>query len=332
MPASATHRLYAGFGDIKLFAGTACPDLANKIAQHLGLPLSGRDISHFPNDNLFVRLHNSVRGQDVYVIQTTSRPVHRNLMELLIMMQTMRLDSAGRITAVVPYLCYARSDKTDKPRVPITARLVADMIEIAGADRYMTLDLHAGQIQGFFSISGDVLSAYHILRGYVSSLLPNMTSPVVVTADLGFAKKGRNFAADIGAPIAFVEKRRSGNEGQSLPEALTLIGSVEGHDVIIVDDEVDTGGSMCEAAHLVKEKGALDVYGVFVHAVFSDPAVERLANTPVLRFITTDTVPIPVEKRERLGERLKILSVAPLLGEVIRRAHEGRSVGEMFNE
>jgi len=250
----------------------------------------------------------------------------------LIMMQTMRLDSAGRITAVVPYLCYARSDKTDQPRVPITARLVCDMIEIAGADRYMTLDLHAGQIQGFFSIPGDVLSAYHILYAYINSLLPKMNSPVVVTADLGFAKKGRNFAAGIGAPIAFVEKRRFGNEGHIQTEALTLIGSVEGHDVIIVDDEVDTGGSMSQAAHLVKDKGARDVYMVFVHPIFSDPAVERLAASPVAQIITTDTVPIPVEKRDRLGNRLTILSVAPLLGEVIRRAHEGRSVGEMFNE
>ncbi len=332
MPGTLSHCLYAGFGDIKLFAGTSCPDLANKIAQHLGLPLCGRDISHFPNDNLFVRLHNSVRGQDVYVIQTTSRPVHRNLMELLIMMQTMRLDSAGRITAVVPYLCYARSDKTDQPRVPITARLVCDMIEIAGADRYMTLDLHAGQIQGFFSIPGDVLSAYHILSEYMNSILPNMTSPVVVTADLGFAKKGRNFAAGIGAPIAFVEKRRFGNEGHIQTEALTLIGTVEGHDVIIVDDEVDTGGSMSQAAHIVKEKGARDIYMVFVHPILSDPAVERLEGSPVVQFITTDTVPIPAKKRERLGNRLTILSVAPLLGEVIRRAHEGRSVGEMFNE
>jgi ribose-phosphate pyrophosphokinase len=332
MPNIVTHNPCTGYGDIKLYAGTACPDLANKIAQHLGLPLSGRDISLFPNDNLFVRLHHSVRGQDVYVIQTTSRPVHQNLMELLILMQTMRLDSAGRITAVVPYLCYARSDKTDQPRVPITARLVCDMIEIAGADRYMTLDLHAGQIQGFFSIPGDVLSAYHIITAHLRSMLPELKDPVVVTADLGFAKKGRNLAAGIGASIAFVEKRRFGDEEHLQTEALTLIGSVDGHDVIIVDDEVDTGGSMAQAALLAKEKGARDVYLVFVHPILSNPAVERLEAAPVVQIITTDTVPIPEEKRDRLGEKLTILSVAPLLGEVIRRAHEGRSVGEMFNE
>ncbi len=157
------------YGEIQLFAGTGCPDLAGKIANYLKLDLREREITLFPNENLFVRLHRSVRGQDIYVIQTTSRPVHRNLMELLILLQTMRLDSAGRVTAVVPYMCYARSDKKDKPRVPITARLVADMIEIAGADRYMTLDLHAGQIQGFFSIPGDVLTAFHILTEYIQA-------------------------------------------------------------------------------------------------------------------------------------------------------------------
>lgn len=318
------------YGEIKLFAGTACPDLASQIARYLGLPLTSREVTLFPNDNLFVRLHQSVRGQDVYVIQTTSRPVHRNLMELLIIMQTMRLDSAGRITAVIPYLCYARSDKKDMPRVPITARLVADMIEIAGADRYMTLDLHAGQIQGFFSIPGDVLTAFHILTEYVQDLRPMLKDPVVVAADLGFAKKGRNFAASLDAPIAFVEKRRSGDDAR--PAALTLIGSVEERDVIVVDDEVDTAGSLSQAVQLVKEKGARDVYAVFVHPVFSDPAVDRLSRLPLKEIITTDTVPIPPEKSARLGDRLRVLSVAPLLGEVIRRAHEGRSVGELFNE
>ena len=189
MPSNKQPRDCGMYGEINLFAGTGCPDLAAQIAKYLQLPLGGREVTLFPNDNLFVKLHQSVRGQDVYVIQTTSRPVHRNLMELLIMLQTLRLDSAGRITAVIPYLCYARSDKKDMPRVPITARLVADMIEIAGADRYMTLDLHAGQIQGFFSIPGDVLTAFHILTDHIRNLLPAMKDPVVVAADLGFAKK-----------------------------------------------------------------------------------------------------------------------------------------------
>ncbi len=286
-------------------------------------------MTHFPNDNLWVQLQGSVRGQDVYVIQTTSRPVHRNLMELLITLQTLRLDSAGRVTAVVPYLAYARSDKKDKPRVPITARLVADMIEIAGADRYMTLDLHAGQIQGFFSIPGDVISAFHILLDHVRKSLPEMRNPVVLTADLGFAKKGRNFAADLDLPIAFVEKRRS---KKRYTEALTLIGDVEDRDVIVIDDEVDTGGSVSHAVELAKEYGANDIYLVFVHPVFSPPAAKRLAALPLKRIITTDTIPIPPETRELLQDKLQVCSVAPLLAEVIVRAHQGRSVGKMFNE
>lgn len=318
------------YGDVKLFAGTACPMLAGRIASYLNLELCGRDIIVFPNDNLFIKLHGSVRGQDCYVIQTTSRPVHRNLMELLILLQTLRLDSAARISAVVPYYCYARSDKKDQPRVPITARLVADMIEVAGADRYVTMDLHAGQIQGFFSIPGDVLTAFHILNDYLKALQPSMKDPVVVTADLGFAKKARNFAAGMNIPLAFIEKRRSGNDAKA--EALTLIGDANGRDVIIVDDEIDTGGSIAQAVNLVKSCGARNVYVSFVHPVFSLNAAQRLSALPVTQFITTDTIPIPPADAALFGDRLKILTVSALLGEVIRRANEGRSVGEMFNE
>ncbi len=320
----------AMYGEIKVFAGTASPELAKAVADYLDLPLSGRDVYHFPNDNLMVKLHSSVRGQDVYVIQTTSAPVHRNLMELLITLQTLRLDSAARITAVVPYLCYGRSDKKDQPRVPITARLVADMIEIAGADRYITLDLHAGQIQGFFSIPGDVLTAFHMLAEYINGKKAQMKDPVVVTVDLGFAKKGRNFATAIDVPMAFIEKRRKGNDATA--EALTMIGDVRGRDVVLVDDEVDTAGSMSQAVQVLKAHGARDVYTVFVHPILSHPAVERLAALPVKEIITTDSVPISPEKRAVLGDKLTVLSVAPLLGEVIRRVHQGRSVGEMFDE
>ena len=330
MTHSKTHEMKV-YGQIKLYTGTASPELAENIANYLGIELCGRDIIEFSNDNLFVKLHSSVRGQDVYVIQTTSAPVHRNLMELLILLQTLRLDSAARITAVVPYLCYGRSDKKDQPRVPITARLVADMIEVAGADRYMTLDPHAGQIQGFFSIPGDVLTASHLVIDHVrTKLRPILKDPVVVAVDLGFAKKGRNFAADIEAPIAFIEKRRAANDSNA--QALTLIGDVKKHDVIVVDDEVDTGSSMIQAVNLVKEKGAEDVYMTFIHPLLSAHASERLAALPIKQFITTDTVPISHKNRHLFGERLTIISVAPMLGEVILRAHEGRSVGEMFNE
>lgn len=318
------------YGGVKLYAGTSCPELATRIATHMDLPLMERDIIQFPNDNLFVQLHSSVRGQDCYVIQTTSVPVHRNLMELLILLQTLRLDSAARVTAVVPYLCYARSDKKDQPRIPITARLVADMIEVAGADRYMFLDLHAGQIQGFFSIPGDVLTAFYILIDYLKAKKTHMLNPVVVTADLGFAKKARNFAVSLDVPLAFIEKRRASNDSRA--QALTLIGDVQGRDVIIVDDEVDTGGSMVQAVNLAKKNGARNVFMIFVHPVFSADAVDRLSVLPVTEFITTDTIPIAPEKMSKFNGRLTVLSVAPLLGEVILRANEGRSVGELFNE
>ena len=319
------------YGGIKLFVGTGSPELGQKIASYLSLPVSEREVVEFPNENLFVKLGGSVRGQDVYVIQTTSSPVHRNLMELLIMIQTLRLDSAARITAVIPYLCYGRSDKKDQPRVPITARLVADMLEVAGADRYMTLDPHAGQVQGFFSIPGDVLTASHLLIDHIcQNMRADMHDPVVVSVDLGFAKKGRNYAADMDMPIAFIEKRRSGNDAKA--EALTLIGDVKDRDVIIVDDEVDTGGSIAQAVGVVKKNGARNVYLAFVHAILSDNGAERLASLPIKHIITTDTVPLCVEKLKALAGRLTVLSIAPLLGEVIMRAHEGRSVGEMFNE
>jgi ribose-phosphate pyrophosphokinase len=205
------------------------------------------------------------------------------------------------------------------------------MIEAAGADRYMTFDPHAGQVQGFFSIPGDVLTASHMISDHIKNNMFNqMTSPVVVATDLGFAKKGRNYALDMDIPIAFIEKRRAGNDSQA--EALTLIGDVKDRDVIIVDDEVDTGGSIAQAVSVVQKHGARDIYLAFIHSIFSLDAVEKLAALPLKQIITTDTVPIPPEKMDLLGERLTVLSIAPMLGEVILRAHEGRSVGEMFNE
>tara|TARA_B100001123_G_scaffold450823_1_gene624234 strand:- start:5304 stop:6284 length:981 start_codon:yes stop_codon:yes gene_type:complete len=315
------------YGEIRLYAGSSCPVLAQEISDYLGVPLSGRDLIRFPNENQFCRLHASARGQDVYVIQSTASPVNDNLMELLIMLQTLRLDSVGRLTSVVPYLCYSRSDKKDQPRVPIAARLVADMIEVAGSDRYMTLDLHAGQIQGFFNIPGDVLTAFHMLSAHFQKLRDDMKDPVVVTADLGFAKKGRNFAAKLDMPIAFIEKRRKRNEPKS--EIVGVIGDVSDRDVIIVDDEVDTAGSVTQALEIVKKQGARDVYLSFVHAILSDPAFERLSKADFKSIVTTNTVHIPNEK---ILPNMTVLSIAPLLAEVILRAHEGRSVGEMFNE
>lgn len=315
------------YGEIVLYAGSACPELAQEISDILGVPLSGRDLVRFPNSNIFCRLHSSARGQDVYVIQTTAPPVNDNLMELLIMLQTLRLDSVGRLTAVVPYLCYARSDKKDQPRVPITARLVADMMEVAGAMRYMTMDLHAGQIQGFFSIAGDTLTAFHLLSSYFKERSRSMHQPVILTADLGFAKKARNFAAKLNIPMAFIEKRRAGNDSSA--EALTIVGDVNDRDVIIVDDECDTAGSVTQACRIARENGAREIYLSFVHAVLSGPAVERLRDANLREIVTTNTIPVPLEKRL---PNMNVLSVAPMLAEVILRAHEGRSVGELFNE
>ena len=312
-------------GDIKLFAGSASQELAQEISDHLSIPLSGYDLVQYSNENLFVRLHGSVRGQDVYLIQSMPPPVHRNLMEMLIMVDCLKRDSAGRITAVFPYMAYARSDKKDQPRVPITARLVADMIEVAGADRYITIDLHAGQIQGFFSIPGDVLTAFHMLSDYF--LTKELERAVVATADLGFAKKGRNFAAKLGTPLAFVEKRRAREDPRA--KATTIIGDVAGRDVILVDDEVLTAGSACEAIQILRDHGALDVYLSFTHGLLVPPAIENLTSQDIAEIVTTNTVPIPASKRL---PNMKVLSVASLLGDVILRAHEGRSVGELFNE
>ena len=326
-----SHHEIKMYGEIKLYTGTGSPELSQKIANYLNQQLSPREVIQFPNENIFVKLKSSARGQDVYVIQTTSSPVHYNLMELLIMIQTIRLDSAARITAVVPYLCYGRSDKKDQPRVPITARLVCDMIESAGADRYMTFDPHAGQIQGFFSIPGDVLTASHMVTDYINkNMRAQMNKLVVVATDLGFAKKGRNYAHDLNAPIAFIEKRRTANDSKA--KALTLIGNVRGRDVLIVDDEVLTGGSIEQAVGVVKKNGARNIYLAFIHPIFSEDAAKRLAKLPIKHIVTTDTVPISPKKMKPLKGRITVLSIAPMLGEVIRRAHEGRSVGEMFNE
>ena len=318
------------YGGIKLYAGSSCPDLAEAIASHLEISLCKTTITTFPNENLFVKLHSSVRGQDCYVIQTLSSPVHTNLMEMLILIQTLRLDSAGRITAVFPYMCYSRSDKKDQPRVPITARLVADMIQIAGADRYMTLDLHADQIQGFFSIPGDVLYASHVLIDYLIEVKNKMKNPVLLSPDLGFAKKARNYAAQLNVPLAFIEKRRILSPDN--PEVLTLIGDVKGKDVILLDEEVSTGKTIINAVNVATDNGAKSVVVVFIHPILAGDAVDQMVKLPVTEFITTDTIPIPEEKKKKFGKRLQIISVANLLGDVIRRANEGRSVGEMFNE
>jgi ribose-phosphate pyrophosphokinase len=315
------------YGQIKLLAGTGGVALGTSIAEYLEIPLSGRDIIRFSNENIFVKLQESVRGQDVYLVQSLTSPLSDNILELLIILNTLKLDSAGRITVVMPYFPYGRSDKKDQPRVPITARMLADMIQVAGADRYMTIDLHAGQIQGFFSIPGDVLTAYHLISDHFVE--KQLTNAAVVSTDLGFAKKGRNYAAKLGMPLVVVEKRRTGNKDKT--EVMSLLGDIRGMDAIIIDDECDTGGTMVEAINCVINHGARDVYVAFTHPLLSGNAVDKLANAPIKEIVTTDTLPISAEKRAKLPN-MTVLSVAPLLAEVILRAHDGRSVGELFRE
>ncbi len=313
------------FGNISLFCGSGSHELGREIADYLKIRLGRYTRTVFSNENIFIRLNESVRGQDVYLVQTMCSPVHDNFMEMLIMVDTLMRDSAARINVVIPYLSYSRSDKKDQPRVGITARLIANMIEVAGADRYMTIDLHAGQIQGFFNIPGDALTAFHLLSDYVlDKQIPDL---VVVSADLGFAKKGRNWAEKLGAPHAIIEKRRVDNKER--PEALSIIGDVAGRNVLLVDDEVLTAGSAMNAVEAIRAYGARDVYFAFSHPLMPDIGYERLASLNLKEIICTNTLPVPVEKRL---PNMTVLSVAPLLAEVILRAHAGRSVGELFDE
>ena len=311
------------YGELALISGRANPEFAEQISCALQVPLHEVDIFSFPNENIFVQLQQTVRSMDAFIIQPTCSPVNDNVMELLILIDTVRRASAGRITAVVPFLSYARSDKKDKPRVPITARLIADMIGTAGADRFMTVDLHAGQIQGFFDIPGDELSAFPLLSQYFAG--KRISDLVVVAADLGFAKKARNLAETLGAPVAFVEKRREGRN----TECLTVIGDVQGKNVLIVDDEVDGGGTITGAAHILRDSGARDVYACFVHPTFSGDAVKKLAKANFIEIVCTNTEPIPEEKKL---PNMKIIPLGPWLAKVIDAVHRGLSVGKTLKE
>jgi ribose-phosphate pyrophosphokinase len=324
------------FGKMKIFCGDVSSQLGEEIVQIIGdntkypeyneIELGTFTKNVFSNENVFIRLNESVRGKDVYYIHTMASPVHDNIMEMLIMIDALKRDSAWRINLVVPYLSYTRSDKKDQPRVPITARLIANMIETAGADRYITIDLHSGQIQGFFNIPGDALTAFHLLSDYVKQNY-DLSNLAVVATDLGFAKQGRNWAAELGVPLAFVEKRRVDNAER--PKAMSLIGDVQGKNVLLVDDEVNTAGSIVNAVDVVREAGAKDVSFAFTHPFFADIAFERFKDLNLKEIIFTNTIPIDESKRL---PNMKTLSTAPMLAEVIMRAHEGRSVGELFDE
>jgi ribose-phosphate pyrophosphokinase len=312
------------YAEITIFTGNSNPKLAQDICDYISIPLGRADVFEFSNENIFCKINESVRENDVFVIQSLSSPVNRSIMELLIMIDALKRASAGRITAVVPYFAYGRTDKKDQPRVPITARLLADMITVAGANRVLTVDLHAGQIEGFFNISVDNLTAMHLMADYYRSL--SLRNIVVVSPDLGNAKRARNFAELLDAPLALVEKRRMGNSDRS--SVLNLIGSVEGKTAILIDDEIDTAGSMTQAAETVRQNGATEIYASCVHGVLSGSAIERLRNSCIKELIISDTIPLSPDKRL---DKIRVLSVARLMGECIMRVHTGTSVGALFN-
>jgi ribose-phosphate pyrophosphokinase len=309
--------------ELKVFSGNAHPSLAKAIADYLGIPLGKCEVMQFSNENTFVRILENVRERDVFIVQSMSSPVNSHIIELLIMIDAFKRASAKRITAVIPYYAYGRSDKKDQPRVPITARLIADLLTVAGANRVLTVDLHKQQIQGFFNIPVDELTAEYLLSDYIKKKIANHL--VVVAADFGITKSARDVAERLGAPLAIMEKRRLGNVDKT--EILTVIGDVVGKTAVIIDDEIDTAGSIVGVVTTLMEQGAKEVYACATHALFNGPAIKRLSLCPVKEVVVTDTYPVPSDKRI---DKITVLSVAPMLGEAIRRIHTGQSVGAMF--
>ncbi|TMC84507.1 MAG: ribose-phosphate pyrophosphokinase [Chloroflexi bacterium] len=309
--------------ELSIFTGNANRQLAGAICRELRIPLGDADVFQFSNENIFVKINENVRGRDVFVVQPFSAPVNRSIMELLIMIDALKRASSARITAVIPYYAYGRTDKKDQPRVPITARLIADCITVAGAQRVLTMDMHAGQIQGFFNIPVDELTAQILQARHFAQLeLEDLT---VVSADEGFAKKARRLADRLNAPLAIIEKRRLGNNGRI--EAMGIIGNIEGRHALVVDDEIDTAGSLTQAVRVVHEHGARDIYCCATHGVFSGPAIERLSRAPIKEIVITDSIPLTDHKRL---PSMTMLSVAELFAGAISRIHDGRSVTELF--
>jgi ribose-phosphate pyrophosphokinase len=307
----------------EIYHGNSNPDLARKICRYLDVDAGQAEIFQFANENIFVRILDNVREKDVFLVQPTCTPVNQSIMELLIMIDAFKRASAGRITAVIPFYAYGRSDKKDQPRVPITARLIADMITVAGADRVLTMDLHQGQIQGFFNIPVDELTAVHLLSTYFRA---KHIDDLVVVTDLGFAKRARTFAELLDAPLAIIEKRRVGNLDRA--ELMNVIGDVRGRRAIIVDDEIDTAGTLMEVTKALEREGVTEMYACATHGVLSDPAVDRIRASNLREVVVTDSVPLPPSKRL---SNITTLTVAPLIGEAIKRIHRGESVGALFS-
>lgn len=310
------------YGDIKIFTGNANKKLAEKICKELGEPLRKCDVSKFSDGETSVNIGETVRGMDVFIIQPTSNPVNDNLMETLILIDAVKRASAGRVNAVIPYYGYARQDRKAKAREPITAKLVANLLTTAGADRVISMDLHAAQIQGYFDIPVDHLSGVPILVEYFKSIIDDDT--VIVSPDLGGVTRARNFANLLDLPIAIIEKRRS---QANVSEVMNVIGDIEGKNAILVDDIIDTGGTITQAATALKEFGAKKVYGAATHGVLSGPAIQRINDSELEKFIITDTIVLPKEKQ---SEKIEVVSVAGLFAKAIKRIHNNESVSKLF--
>lgn len=311
--------------DIKIFTGNSNPDLVKEIADILGVPVGDAEVGRFSDGEISVNINETVRGADVFVVQSTCEPVNDNLMELLILIDAFKRASAGRITAVIPYYGYARQDRKAKARDPITAKLVANLITSAGADRVLTMDLHASQIQGYFDIPLDHLLGVPILSKYFQEMNFNEEELVVVSPDLGSVTRARKVADRLHAPIAIIDKRRP---KANVCEVMNVIGDIKDKTVILVDDMIDTAGTITNGANALMDLGAKEVYACCTHAVLSGPAVERIQKSAIKELVTLNTVWIPEEKRI---DKIKILSVAPIFAEAIKRIYEDMSVSKLFS-
>ena len=311
------------YSDLAIFSGRAHPELAQAICSRLGRQLGRIDVFEFTNENIFVQYQENIRQKDVYLVQSFCSPVNTSIMELLIMIDAAKRASAGRITAVIPYFAYGRSDKKDQPRVPISARLLANLIETAGADRILTQNLHAGQIQGFFNVPVDELNAlYPVSIHFRNQRLENYT---VVATDVGDEKRARDMAVRLAMPLAIIDKRRHGNSG--VTEAMHVIGEVEGRNVLILDDEIDSAGTIVAAVNAVRANGCKEVIVSGYHPILSGPAMERLRAANAREIVVTDSLPVPPEKQL---PNMTVIPVAPQFGDAIGRIHSGQSVGALF--
>jgi len=308
--------------ELGLFSGRANPELANKIAKHIGVPLGKMVLSSFSDKEMYVRINENVRGKDVFLIQPTSPPANENLMELLIMIDAFQRASARRITAVISYYGYGRQDRKDEPRVPITAKLVANLVTTAGADRVLAIDLHAAQIQGFFDIKVDHLFAAPVFVDYFIS--KNLKNLVILSPDMGGIRRARAYANRLDASLAVIDKRRT---GANKAEVLNVVGKVKGKQILIVDDMIDTGGTLIAAVRALIKKGVQEIYVSATHPILSGSAYEMIESSSLKELVVTDTIPL---KQEKAKTKIKVLSVAPLLGEAIKRIHENRSVSSLF--